>query len=215
MPCVRRHWSLGVAAAVVIAGCDDQPPAAPRDDPKPPVQASARAPAKPRAAAPRPATSAAANWRPQDRGELLLTAERRARIEAALPHVKGFLDAQQLEAELFEKNLARGKTKEAVAAFGRLAADQWVLFTGHLANPKPEGVDIAVRYTPRDANDPVGLTSTWFFVHVADVEGYDRAAYRTGDLVAVLARYDGKQRAAPGYDLVALDHWKRTRDDPL
>src|SRR5690606_36536581 len=82
MPCVRRHWSLGVAAAVVIAGCEDQPPAAPRDDPKPSVQASARAPARPRAAAPRPATSAAANWRPQDRGELLLTAERRARIEA-------------------------------------------------------------------------------------------------------------------------------------
>ena len=39
-----------------------------------------------------------------------------------------------------------------------------------------------VRYPPRDATDPLGMTSSWCAVELTDIEGYDAANYKQGDM---------------------------------
>jgi hypothetical protein len=145
--------------------------------------------------------------RPANAGEVVLTPERRARIEQAYPEAKGFIDASEIEQKLFALDLSRGKESQAVAEFDKHAARKWVLFTGAVGEPHPGGPELPVRYTPRDARDPLGLTSTWFTVKVDDIKGWDPDEYKPGDFAVVLAKYRGRQKASPGYDLILLDRW--------
>jgi hypothetical protein len=145
--------------------------------------------------------------RPSGLEDLVLTAERRARIEAAYPEAKGFLDGAELESRLYEQRLPRGKDTKARATLDALAQGKWVLFTGNLMNATKDGFELALRYTPRDAKDRLGLTSTWLGIEFSNISGYDSSQYRAGEPVAILARYDGKQRAVAGYDLVLSNRW--------
>jgi hypothetical protein len=153
-----------------------------------------------------PAPAVRALRRPDNAGELLLDAGRRARIEAAHPEAKGFLDLDPLEKELFGLELPRGAADKALAAFDKRARGKWVLFTSNLIDPA-QGFEVPVHYTARDAKDRLGLTSTWFSVRLEQIRGFDPAKYRPGELVVVLAKYNGNKLAGPGHDLVLGDLW--------
>lgn len=145
--------------------------------------------------------------RPDNMGDLVLTPERRRRIESRFSNTKGFIDANDLEQRLFELELLRGKEKEAIEKFDLWAKGKWVLFTGNIAEPGAASFQLAVRYTPRDSDDPMGLTSNWFFVRFTDVDLYRADEYRPGEPAAVVARYNGKAKAGPGYDLILSGEW--------
>jgi hypothetical protein len=145
--------------------------------------------------------------RPSGAEDLVLTAERRAQIEAAYPEAKDFLDAAELEQRLYKQRLPRGKDSKATAALDELARGKWVLFTGNLMTPTKDGFELALRYTPRDPNDRLGLTSTWLGIEFSNIAGYDSTQYRAGEPVAILAKYDGKQRATQGHDLILSNRW--------
>ena len=138
---------------------------------------------------------------------MALTAERRRHIERAIPEAKGFIDAARLEQNLYERRLPRGKDAKATAALDELARGKWVLFTGNLMKPTKDGFELALRYTPRDPKDRLGLTSTWIPIQFANIEAYDSTQYRAGEPIAVLARYNGKNRAEPGHDLILSNRW--------
>jgi hypothetical protein len=145
--------------------------------------------------------------RPANAGEIVLTEARRASIERLHPEARGFVDVAEIEQKLFALDLSRGKVAEAVAEFDRHAARKWVLFTGAVMEPRPGGLELPVRYTPRDARDPLGVTSTWFSVKLDDVRGWDPDDYKPGELAVILAKYRGRKQASPGFDLILLDQW--------
>lgn len=145
--------------------------------------------------------------RPMSEEELLLTQERRQRLEERHSDAAGFLSSEDLEAKLQKMNLTRGKKEPAIAAFDRLASGKWVLFTGPVAEPKKDSLQMPMRYTARDPKDPFGLTATWFPVTITDIEGYDVGKYEVGDHAAILAQYQGDGEASPAFDVVLLDEW--------
>jgi hypothetical protein len=145
--------------------------------------------------------------RPRDPGDLLVTSERRARAEAAHPEAKGFLTSAGIEEKLYEMQLRRGKDADAVKAIDGLAAGKWVVFTGNIGNVTPAGFELPIRYTPKDPNDSLGLTSVWVSVKLTNISGYDASEYRQGELAVVLAKYSGKQKAEAGWDLILLRQW--------
>jgi hypothetical protein len=137
----------------------------------------------------------------------MVTPERRARIERHHPEAAGMLLGEDIEAQLFTLELPRGNDEKALAQLDRLAAGKWILVTGNIANPGPDGFELPIRYTPRDPTDPVGVTSQWLSVRFSNIEGYDASQYRLGEKAAVLAKYDGKKRATRGFDLILLRKW--------
>jgi hypothetical protein len=145
--------------------------------------------------------------RPKDSVDLILSPEKRARVEALVPEAKGFLAGEELEQKLYGLELKRGKDADAVKVLDQLARGKWVLFTGNIGNITKEGCELPIRYTPKDPNDSLGLTSVWLPIRITKIEGYDAAEYRPGDLAAILARYDGEMKAGPGYDVVLLKSW--------
>src|SRR6185312_7894487 len=54
--------------------------------------------------------------RPKDVPDTMITPERRAKVEAALPEAKGFLTSADLEEKLYKMNLKRGKDADAIKA---------------------------------------------------------------------------------------------------
>ena len=145
--------------------------------------------------------------RPKDAVDLILSPEKRARVEALAPEAKGFLTSEEVEQKLYSLELKRGKDSDAVKALDQLAKDKWVLFTGNIGSITPEGCELPIRYTPKDPNDNLGLTSVWLPIRIVKIKGYDAAEYRPGELAAILAHYDGDRKAAPGYDVVLLKSW--------
>ncbi len=145
--------------------------------------------------------------RAKNEADLVVTPDRRAKLEAAVPEAKGFLDQRDLEPQLFKRELKRGANDAGLEAFDKLAKGRFVLFSGYIIDPKPDGFDLAVRYTPRDPADPVGLTATWFPVHFERVAGYDASVYQVGDPIAVLARYEGKRVTRDARDVILLEQW--------
>jgi hypothetical protein len=165
-----------------------------------------------RAAPPPPPSASAAPAkavvpRPKDSVDLILSPEKRVRVEALAPEAKGFLVGEELEHKLYGLELKRGKDSDALKALDQLAKGKWILFTGNIGNITPEGCELPIRYTPKDPNDSLGLTSTWLPIRITKIKGYDPAEYRPGELAAVLARYQGEQKAEPGYDVVLLNGW--------
>ena len=145
--------------------------------------------------------------RPKDQTDLIVSAERRARVEHFAPEAKGFLTSADLETKLYRQQLKRGKDEDAVKAFDHLAKGRWVLFTGNIGAINSDSFELPIRYTPKDANDPLGLTSVWIPIQLSNVKGYDPGTYQPGELVVMLAKYEGKQKATPGYDVVMLKAW--------
>jgi hypothetical protein len=145
--------------------------------------------------------------RPKDSVDLIVSPEKRARVEALAPEAKGFLVGETLEHQLYGLELKRGKDPDALSALDRLAKGKWVLFTGNIGNITPEGCELPIRYTPKDPNDSLGLTSTWLPIRITKIKGFSPAEYRPGELAAVLAHYEGGMKAGPGYDVVLLNSW--------
>ena len=145
--------------------------------------------------------------RPQDAADLIVSAEKRARVERLVPEAKGFLTSAALETELYKLELRRGKDGDAVKAFDQLAKGKWVLFTGNVGALGPHSCELPIRYTPKDPNDALGLTSVWIPIELSGIKGYDMAAYTPGQLAVIVARYDGQRKAGAGYDVVLLQSW--------
>jgi hypothetical protein len=200
------HLAVSVFGALLALGCESKPDPAPNALAQIASSKPSLMGAKP-AAVTAPAPGQASIRRPSGHEDLVLTADRRTHIERAIPEAKGFLDAAELERSLYERSLPRGKDTKATAALDALAAGQWVLFTGQLMKPTKDGFELALRYTPRDAKDRLGLTSTWLPIQFTNIAGYDSSQYRAGEPVAVLARYNGKNRAEPGHDLILSKRW--------
>lgn len=201
------HFTIGLFAALMALGCQSKQEPAPNALAQIASSKPSLMGAKPATVTDPPTPSKPVIRRPSGHEDLVLTAERRAHVERAIPEAKGFLDAADLERSLYERRLPRGKDAKATAALDQLAQGKWVLFTGNLMKPSKDGFELALRYTPRDAKDRLGLTSTWLAIQFANVSGFDSSQYRAGEPIAVLARYDGKNRAAPGYDLILSNHW--------
>jgi hypothetical protein len=199
----------GIAAVVALVACNSGKERSKSEV----IAAIASASLAIRAAAPMPAPSVSAAPekavvpRPKDTVDLILSPEKRARVEALAPEAKGFLAGEEIEQKLYGLELKRGKDSDAVKALDQLARGKWVLFTGNIGSITPEGCELPIRYTPKDPNDSLGLTSVWLPIKITKIKGYDAAEYRPGELAAILAHYDGEMKAGQGYDVVQLRSW--------
>lgn len=196
--------SILVGNLTMVTACNDKPEATPGISAAA-ASASAALEAAKQAAAQRSQRKVVR--RAKNDADLVLTPERRAKLESATGEAKGFLDAKELEAKLFKQELKRGANDVALKAFDKMASKHFVLFSGYIIEPKAGGFDLAIRYTPRDPADPVGLTATWFPVHFSDVKGYDASQYQGGEPVAILAYYEGNQATSRARDVILLEEW--------
>jgi hypothetical protein len=136
-----------------------------------------------------------------------LTPARRSAVEAKYPASKGFVAATDLQAKLKADKSLKDK-KAAITAFDKLARGKWVLFAGPLVNATDDGFDIGLEYTPQLPNDPMGMSRQFFEVTMTEVAGYNKDAFKGGNVGVVLVKYNGAGKASPGYELVAADVWK-------
>lgn len=194
--------TMWAAAVLACTGCDE-----PKKGPEATApSATAAATATPPPPPPEPEKKEEPKATRPEKIDLELTADRRTKAEAAAPEAKGFVVATELE----EKLKANKKLKEkaaGVAAFDKLAAGKWVLFTGPMANLTDSGFDIGITYTPQIPGDVIGMSRQWFPVTLTDVKGYDASKFKVGQTVVVLAKYSGKQKAGPGTELVDAKAW--------
>jgi hypothetical protein len=189
-----------------IAACEE---AKPQVTPAP-TAAAAPAPAPTPTTAPTPSAAAATTGAKAERPTKIdteLTPARRAAVEAKQPKASGFLVASELEAKL-KANKALKDKKAAIAAFDKAAAGKWVLFSGPLVNLTDTGFDVGIVYTPQLPNDPMGMSRQFFEVTLSNVEGYAKDSFKDGNVVVVLAKYNGGGKASPGQELVASGDWK-------
>jgi hypothetical protein len=205
---MTRHSILLVALATLSACSSGKKEEAPRGA----IAAIASAsPAMRAAEAPPPAEPPPPEKpsvrRPKDEADLILTPEKRARVERLAPEAKGFIAGAELEQKLFAMNLTRGKDAEAAKAFDKLARGKWILFTGNIGAPTPGSFQLPIRYTPRDPMDSMGITTVWIPIELSNVKAFDPSQYQPGDLAVVLAKYEGKQKASGGYDVVLSKAW--------
>jgi hypothetical protein len=135
-----------------------------------------------------------------------VTAARRAKVESANAEAKGFLVASELETKLKANKTLKAK-EAGVTVFDKMASGHWVLFAGPLSNPTDSGFDLGITYTPQIQGDVMGMSRQWFPVTFSDVKGYDSSAFKSGQMVVVLAKYIGKQKAENGQELVAAGTW--------
>jgi len=207
---MREYTVRTFGAALLVPGfcfalgCEDE---------KPKAAAAATASAVEAAPAPTPTASAPAEAPAKAKPErpasieLELTAARRSAVEAKYPQAKGFLEAKELE-ESLKANKAIKAKEAAVAALDRAAKGKWVLFAGTLVNPTDTGFDLGIVYTPQMAGDVMGMSRQFFEVTLSEIEGYEADAFKAGNSVVVLAKYQGGGKAGPGHELVAADVWK-------
>ena len=135
-----------------------------------------------------------------------VTAERRTKVEGSNADAKGFLVASELENKLKANKTLKAK-EAGVTAFDKMASGKWVLFAGPLSNPTDSGFDLGITYTPQIAGDVMGMSRQWFPVTFSGVKGYDVSQFKAGQVVVVLAKYVGKQKAENGQELVASGSW--------
>jgi hypothetical protein len=207
----RIAHSAGVFVCSLVSlllGCEDQKPAA-ESKTTPASTATPAAAATPSAAAaptPAPAPTADKAERPT-KVETEVTDARRAAVEAQYASAKGFLIASELEAKL-KANKALKDKKSALTAFDKAASGKWVLFSGPAVNLTDDGFDTGIVYTPQLPNDPMGMSRQFFEVTLTDIEGYSKGALKTGNVVVVLAKYNGAAKASPGHELVSTGVWQ-------
>ncbi len=194
------------ATLALLLGCEEKKPAgetAPAASVAPATPAPTPAPTP--AAAPT-ATQAETSGRPE-KIDTELTDARRTALETKYPSAKGFLVAKDLEGKLKGDKKIKDK-KAAVAAFDKAAKGKWVLFSGPLVNLTDKGFDLGVTYTSQMANDPLGMSRQFFEVTLTEIEGYEKDKFKAGEVVVVLAKYNGDGKAGPGNEVVANGAWK-------
>ncbi len=206
----RSVWRRGAGSLCLLfacGACDSEPKEPPRTT-SAPLAESARATATPPKPSPPPSSTRPSVRRPKDLSELVLNPRRRQTLEQRFSQARGFLEQSEVERQLFAKPLKRGNDAEAQKALDSVAQNRWMLFSGNILEPADAGFKLAVRYTPREAQDPLGLTSAWLPVHFTNVEGFDAKNYRPGEAIAVLAKYVGKGRVEGARDVVFLQAWE-------
>lgn len=186
-----------------LTGCEEEKP---RPEETAPAATPAPTPTPTPSNVPAAAPTAEKAQRPS-KLETELTPERRSTIEGKYPSARGFLVATELEAKL-KANKALKDKKAALAAFDKAASGKWVLFTGPLVNLTDDGFDLGIVYTPQLPNDPMGMSRQFFEVTLSKIEGYSKDAFKDGNVVVVLAKYNGGAKAGPGHELVATGNWK-------
>jgi hypothetical protein len=134
-----------------------------------------------------------------------LTPERRAKIEAAIPEAKDFVDARDLGKEVAGKPDFLKAWQDLVA---KKAPGKWILFRGAMNDLKKDTFAVAVTMMEVDPNSPIGAPK-WIMFHAKEVKGYDASKYEAGAYGAVLAKYVGGKanELRPGFDVVALGYW--------
>lgn len=189
--------ALGIVPSLV--GCSEEKKAA---------AAATAAPAPTPTPAPLPSAAAPREEKPKrpDKIDTELTADRRAKVEGSNADAKGFLVASELENKLKANKTLKAK-EAGVTAFDKMASGHWILFAGPLSNPTDSGFDLGITYTPQIAGDVMGMSRQWFPVTFSGVKGYDSASFKAGQVVVVLAKYVGKQKAENGQELVAAGSW--------
>lgn len=203
---MRQLISLGTfsglsALALILCSCDEE-----KKKPAAPSATAAPIPTPPPAPMPAMPPEEKKPTRPE-KIETALTPERRQKIEAAIPDAKGFIVAADIEDGL--KKAKFDKEAPALAGFDAKARGKWVLFVGPIGNMTPTGFDLPVTYTAQAEGDPFGMSRKWIAVTMSDVKGYDPSKFKGGgQMVVVLAKYDGKKKASSGYELVDLGHWQ-------
>lgn len=188
--------------ALALGGCEKSSKAAPKPAPSATATATTRAPVASSAA---PAVQQQPSAARPKHLDTKLTEARRSKIDKAYPEAKGFLDSNKVEARLMKEKL--GSKSAAMHAFDRVAKGKWVLFTGPLDNASAQGFRLGVKYTPRLKGDRLGLSQQFFMVQLSGIKGYDSATMKNGTEAVVLAKYQGKGKAGPGYELVAQHNW--------
>jgi len=187
--CAVAAWSLACSedkkASTVASAA---PAATPMPAPTPPPPPKEAKPARP------------------EKIDTALTPERRAKIESAVSDAKGFLVADDLEKKLKANKTLKAK-EAGVTAFDKMASGHWVLFASPISNPGDDGFDLGITYTPQIAGDVMGMSRQWFPVTFTGVKGYDAGSFKPGQVVVVLAKYGGKQKAEQGQELVATGLW--------
>jgi hypothetical protein len=196
-------WVVGCGVFSLLFACEDDKP---KLEAKPPAPATA-APAPSPSAAPVAVPTAAKTGERPTKIETEVTPARRAAVEAKYPAAKGFLDGSELEAKLKADKTLKDK-KSAIAAFDKAAKGKWVLFGSPLVNLTDDGFDVGVVYTPQLPGDAMGMSRQFFEVTLSKVEGYSKDAFKAGNMVVVLTKYNGAGKASPGYELIATDAWK-------
>src|SRR5262249_43479114 len=113
---VMFRASSGILAAIAVTSCHSDKP---QSDTKgiaaiASTSLAVRATAPASAPAPSPSEPAkAVASRPKDAADLILSAEKRARVEALAPEAKGFVTSEELERKLYALDLKRGKDSDA------------------------------------------------------------------------------------------------------
>jgi hypothetical protein len=188
---------------LLLACEDEKPPSAPS-----PAPTAAAAPAPlPSVAPAAPATATAKSNERPSKIDTTLSPARRSAIETKYGAAKGFLAAADLETKLKADKTLKDK-KAAVAAFDKAARGKWVLFTGPLVNLTDDGFDVGFEYSPQLPNDPMGMSRQFFEITLSKIEGYSKEAFKAGNVVVVLAKYNGAGKASPGYELVSTGAWE-------
>ncbi len=201
MTSIKISFVSAACLALLVSGCDSTKSA--QAKPKPTATTAAPAPAP--APAPKP-EQAAKPERPQHI-DTKLTDARRDKIDKAHPEAKGFLVMADLQDKL-KKNKALKAKDKAMSAFDAMAKGKWVLFTGPLTDENDKGFSLGVTYTPRQKGDIMGMSRQFFLVNLTDVKGYGGAdSMKAGTMVVVLAKYEGKGKAGPGWELVSEGNW--------
>ena len=201
MTTVKTSIVAAACLAFAVTGCDNSTKTA-QAKPAPSAKAAA-------AVAPPVETTAAPKPAKPERPEHLdtkLTDARRDKIDKAHPEAKGFVVMTDLQDKLKKEKGLKAK-EDGMRAFDKLAKGKWVLFTGPLTNENDKGFSVGVTYTPRVKGDVMGMSRQFFLVELTDVKGYDKDSMKNGTQVAVLAKYEGKGKASPGYELVAEGNW--------
>jgi hypothetical protein len=201
----RSLVAVACFVAPLLGGCEDAKPAA---ESTPAVTSAPFVVPAPTPSAAAPSAPAAAE-KPERPAKIdtELTPARRSALETKYANAKGFLVVDELETKL-KANKALKDKKAAVAAFDKAAQGKWLLFSGPLVNLTDDGFDLGIVYTPQLPNDPMGMSRQFFEVTLTKVAGYSKEAFRTGNVVVVLAKYNGAGKAGPGQELVATGDWK-------
>jgi hypothetical protein len=195
-----RAARAALVLTLALVACDDK-----KDAPAETATASATAPAPTPSPTPPPPPPAPAGPSRPEKIDLAVTPAQRTKVETAVPEAKGFLVAKDIEEKI--KPLKLKEKEGGVTAFDRLAKGKWVLFEGPIANLTESGFDLGITYTPQIKGDMMGMSRQWFPVTFSDVKGYQQTAFKGGQMVIVLAKYLGKQKATPGSELVATGNW--------
>lgn len=189
--------------ALLLGGCDNSTQTA---QAKPKANAPAATTPAPAASTAEPAPKPAAKPERPTSIDPKLTDARRDKIDKAHPEAKGFVAMKDLEAKLKKEKGLKAKA-DGIRAFDKMAKGKWVLFTGPLTDADDKGFSLGVTYTPRAKGDIMGMSRQFFLVKLTDVKGYSQDAMKNGTMVFVLAKYEGKGKAGPGFELVAENSW--------